>query len=68
MGRTGVATWPAGVESIRTKCPWHSKWPMRVLSYHIPGYSGIISRFPNNPLIIRVPFPLIFNFNKETPK
>ena len=25
-------------------------------------------RFPSNPLIIRVPFFLLFTFNKETPK
>ena len=30
-------------------------------------YWGLYSRFPNNPIIIRVPFFLLFNFNKETP-
>ena len=29
--------------------------------------SPIVSRFPSNPLIIRVPFFLIFGFNKGTP-
>ena len=29
---------------------------------------GTVSRFPSNPLIMRVPFFLMFSFNKETPK
>ena len=32
------------------------------------GFRDLESRFPSNPLIIRVPFFLLFNFNKETPK
>ena len=30
--------------------------------------SGIIPRFPSNPLMIRVPLFLLFSFDKETPK
>ena len=32
------------------------------------SYAQNLPRFPSNPLIIRVPFFLIFGFNKETPK
>ena len=31
-------------------------------------HEGHNTRFPSNPLTIRVPFFLLFNFNKETPK
>ena len=30
-------------------------------------YPGLDTRFPSNPLIVRVPFFPIFSFNKETP-
>ena len=29
--------------------------------------ASYMTRFPSNPIIIRVPFSLVFNFNKETP-
>ena len=36
----------------------------------LPGPGGfwqMSSRFPSNPLILRVPFFLLFSFNNETP-
>ena len=32
------------------------------------GELGLISRFPSDPLIIRVPFLLIFSLNRTTSK
>ena len=40
------------------------------LEYSFGEYdaTSIMTRFPSNPLIIRVPFFLIFGFNKGDPK
>ena len=36
-------------------------------SSDIQGSGLRVSRFPSRPLMIRVPFLLLFGFNKETP-
>ena len=42
----------------------------KALRNTMPGFERcyIISRFPSSPLIIRVPFFLLFGFNKGTPQ
>ena len=58
-----------GRESLEIVCRGRGTYSSAMaLFLHGVQRMQYITRFPSNPLMIRVPFFLLFSFNKETPK